>query len=36
MTCDEAEEDRRLLLLHSRERARQLVQLGQDPYLDAV
>lgn len=30
------EEDRRLLLLHSRERARQLIQLGQDPYLDAV
>lgn len=30
------EEDRRLLLLHSQERARQLIQLGQDPYLDAV
>ncbi len=30
------EEDRRLLLLHSEERARQLIQLGQDPYLDAV
>jgi len=30
------EEERRLLLLHSQERARQLVQLGLDPYLDAV
>jgi preprotein translocase subunit SecA len=30
------EEDRRLLLLHSRERTLQLIQLGQDPYLDAV
>lgn len=30
------EEDRRLLLLHSQQRATQLIQLGQDPYLDAV
>jgi preprotein translocase subunit SecA len=29
-------EERRLLLLHSRQRAEQLRQLGQDPYLDAV